>query len=602
MIDPAGRRAAHDGWSDRRAAPVAGCCMLYRLGRRGAARRARPDRRSRGTAPAPRSSRSLGQRKLLAVDRARAWRTSPCSGASCVLVLTIVEGYGALFDARLPDPGHRQLRLARLRRGPLRRARAWSPSSRSRSIRLRAVAQRARAAGPGSSARTSDAAWFVLFMIFNVVWTPAALPRRPDQRAGREHDRLPAVPARRVRLRSGSPRCWSRWARRQRGHRDGRPAARAGVILGFIVFVIYSKHLHIVLVAAQRRPGPPAARPRGPAADVLRRQAGRLRGPGRGRPDGRRARSRTSPGRACSTSPPAPSAAAASRSARRGTPTSRCRPSCSSWPCATTPWPRRPYLLGRPASDARADARCPTSATRARGRAARSSATADRTGRRHRPRRAVVVHHVRRLRGAVPRRHRARRPHRRHAPLPGAHGVGVPRGGRHHAAQPRARGRPVGPRARRSAWSGPSRSTSRCASSAPTARTTSPTTSSTCSGSAAPARSTTAPRGPPEPWRPAARGRGRVHGARRGRDLHRRPRPPDGARVPLPDARPAERRDAQRGRRPANRRHLRALLQHPGQRVPAARRPLRGRPPHPAARPARGRRAGSRRWPRSTSR
>ena len=48
---------------------------------------------------------------------------------------------------------------------------------------------------------------------------------------------------------------------------------------------------------------------------------------------GRRARggraSRTSRGRACSTSPRAPSAAAASRSAPRGTPTSRCRPSCS---------------------------------------------------------------------------------------------------------------------------------------------------------------------------------------------------------------------------------------------------------------------------------
>ena len=40
------------------------------------------------------------------------------------------------------------------------------------------------------------------------------------------------------------------------------------------------------------------------------------------------ARSRTSPGRACWTSPPAPSAAAASRSARPGTPRSRCRPRC----------------------------------------------------------------------------------------------------------------------------------------------------------------------------------------------------------------------------------------------------------------------------------
>nr|WP_284291280.1 4Fe-4S dicluster domain-containing protein [Angustibacter aerolatus] len=44
----------------------------------------------------------------------------------------------------------------------------------------------------------------------------------------------------------------------------------------------------------------------------------------------------------------------------------------------------------------------------------------------HRPRRPVVVHHLRRVRRAVPGRHRARRPRRRHAALPGAHRVGVP--------------------------------------------------------------------------------------------------------------------------------------------------------------------------------
>ena len=49
-----------------------------------------------------------------------------------------------------------------------------------------------------------------------------------------------------------------------------------------------------------------------------------------------------------------------------------------------------------------------------------------RTGWRHRPRRAVVVHNLRRVRRAVPGRHRAHRPHRRHAPLPGDDGVGVP--------------------------------------------------------------------------------------------------------------------------------------------------------------------------------
>ena len=49
-----------------------------------------------------------------------------------------------------------------------------------------------------------------------------------------------------------------------------------------------------------------------------------------------------------------------------------------------------------------------------------------RTTRRHRPRRAVVLHHLRRVRRAVPGGHRAHRPHRRHAPLPGDDGVRVP--------------------------------------------------------------------------------------------------------------------------------------------------------------------------------
>ena len=49
--------------------------------------------------------------------------------------------------------------------------------------------------------------------------------------------------------------------------------------------------------------------------------------------------------------------------------------------------------------------------------------------------------------------------------------------------------------------------------------------------------------------RAAARRRREVRRPRRGRDLHRRPGPPARQRVRVPDARPAERRDAQRGRR-----------------------------------------------------
>ena len=83
----------------------------------------------------------------------------------------------------------------------------------------------------------------------------------------------------------------------------------------------------------------------------------------------------------------------------------------SAWP------PRRPRRA------------CPSRCVEAQAGArwwARRRARTRSAGRRRRPRRALVVHDVRRLRRAVPGRHRARRPHRRHAPLPGADRVGVP--------------------------------------------------------------------------------------------------------------------------------------------------------------------------------
>ena len=66
----------------------------------------------------------------------------------------------------------------------------------------------------------------------------------------------------------------------------------------------------------------------------------------------------------------------------------------------------------------------------------------------HRPRRAVVVSHLRGVRGGVPGRHRARRHHRGDAPLRGAHGVALPDRGRVDAAQHREPGRPLGSRRR----------------------------------------------------------------------------------------------------------------------------------------------------------
>ena len=64
--------------------------------------------------------------------------------------------------------------------------------------------------------------------------------------------------------------------------------------------------------------------------------------------------------------------------------------------------------------------------------------------RRDRPGRAVVVHQLRGLRRGMPGGHRAHRPHRRDAPPPGAHRVGVPAGSLRDAEEPGEQGRPVG--------------------------------------------------------------------------------------------------------------------------------------------------------------
>ena len=160
----------------------------------------------------------------------------------------------------------------------------------------------------------------------------------------------------------------------------------------------------------------------------------------------------------------------------------------------------------------------------------------------HRPRRAVVVHHLRRLRRAVPGRHRARRPHRRHAPLPGADRVELPGRGRRDAAQPGEQGQPVGRPAEhpRGLDQGPGL---RGAPGRRGRRLRVPVLG----------RLRRRVRGPGQEDHPggghaAARGRRRLRDPRRGRDLHRRPGPPDRQRVRLPDARPAERRDPARGR------------------------------------------------------
>lgn len=114
-----------------------------------------------------------------------------------------------------------------------------------------------------------------------------------------------------------------------------------GVMLAFLILVLHSKHLHIFLapinVTFKRLPD--GLGPLLPLKPMANQSTSRI--PAR-MPYSAAARSKTSPGRGCSTSLPAPSADAVSRNARPGTPANRCRPSWSSWTCATIGWPRRP--------------------------------------------------------------------------------------------------------------------------------------------------------------------------------------------------------------------------------------------------------------------
>ena len=94
-----------------------------------------------------------------------------------------------------------------------------------------------------------------------------------------------------------------------------------------------------------------------------------------------------------------------------------------------------------------------------------------------------------------------------------------------------------------------------------------------CTGWAAPAPSTSGRGRRRVSIGPAAAGRGRgLRDPGPARVVHRRPGAADGQRVPVPGARRAERRDAERPRRHEDRHRLPALLQHAGERVPRLRR------------------------------
>ena len=202
--------------------------------------------------------------------------------------------------------------------------------------------------------------------------------------------------------------------------------ANVGVIAGFLVFVSYSKHLHIFLapvnIAFSRRPRALGGLDKTPDMDMENVTEDTVFGVGKMEDFTWKQMLDFSTCTECG----------------------RCQSVCPAW---NTGKPLSPQAAHHGASRQHVRVRRPTPVGRGRWR--RRDAGADG----HRPRRPLVVHHVRRLRRAVPGRHRAHRRHHRHAPLPGADRVALPERGRSHAAQPGEPGRPVGPGgAKRTEW------------------------------------------------------------------------------------------------------------------------------------------------------
>ena len=194
-----------------------------------------------------------------------------------------------------------------------------------------------------------------------------------------------------------------------------------------------------------------------------------------------------------------------------------------------------------------------------RDRRRRSRAAAARAERRHR-RGRVGLRDVRGVRPRVPGRHRARR----HDPRPAT----APRDGR--VALPRKRARCfAASRGRENPWAQPAGARMDWAEGLDV-RVLAPGDSPPevlfwvgCAG-AFDERAREATRSTVR----LLRGRGRRCRARPARVVHRRPRTTDGPRVPVPDARRAQRLYPERRGRDDDRRELRPLLQHARERVP----------------------------------
>ena len=243
--------------------------------------------------------------------------------AFIVLAATILEAYGALFDRdfAIPVIGHWPLlgfledffAVAVLvsHRDVHRDPHRAGAEPQAAPVPLLRVAHRRRLAGPVHDLqRRVDA---------------VPLPRRAGQ-----HRRLP-VRRRGVRVAGGGHVAGARSATTptRRWRRSGI-LLQIGVVLGFLVLVVYSKHLHIFLAplnVAHQAASPTRSARCSRCRSTASRSTSRTSTSWTRTRCSAAARSRTSPGRGCSTSRPAPSAAAARTSARPGTPASRCLPS-----------------------------------------------------------------------------------------------------------------------------------------------------------------------------------------------------------------------------------------------------------------------------------
>ena len=215
-----------------------------------------------GPGPDPGQHQSAGRR-----PRSPRWpgSASCCNGRSpalahfftmwgfTILLLTIIEAYGALFQKDFHFPRHRDLGLGRVRRGLLRRRGAGGAGRLHRHPAQERPGSAASASpastGPTPARPGSSSAMIAAVMITLLLYRAAQI------------NTVPRLPLRLVGVRL--PR--RRQAAAPAGHRASTACSstvflilNVAVISGFLVFVSYSKHLHIFLapinVAFSRRP------------------------------------------------------------------------------------------------------------------------------------------------------------------------------------------------------------------------------------------------------------------------------------------------------------------------------------------------------------